>query len=52
MPATGKRAEWAEAHFVKMTNGKITEHWGVQDRLGMLRQLGLAPAPEAAVASR
>ena len=52
MPATGKHAEWAEAHFVKMANGKITEHWGVQDRLGMLRQLGLAPAPEAAVASR
>src|SRR5207249_5295051 len=31
MPATGKHAEWAEAHFVKMANGKITEHWGVQD---------------------
>jgi len=52
MPATGKHAEWTEAHFVKMANGKIAEHWGVQDRLGMLRQLGLAPAPEAAVASR
>src|SRR5881296_4071190 len=52
MPATGKHAEWAEAHFVKMANGKITEHWGVQDRLGMLRQLGLAPAPQAVSASR
>ena len=52
MPATGKRAEWAESHIVKMVNGKITEHWGVGDQLGMLRQLGLAPAPEAVPAGR
>jgi len=44
MPATNKHATWAEAHFVKVVNGKLTEHWGVQDQLGMLRQLGLAPA--------
>jgi predicted ester cyclase len=52
MPATGKRAEWAESHIVKMVNGKITEHWGVVDQLGMLRQLGLAPEPEAVLAAR
>jgi len=42
MPATGKHAEWTESHIVKLVNGKITEHWGVIDQLGMLRQLGLA----------
>jgi predicted ester cyclase len=52
MPATGKRAEWPESHIVKMVNGKITEHWGIADQLGMLRQLGLAPEPQVAVASR
>ncbi len=52
MPATGKHAEWTESHIVKMVNGKITEHWGVVDQLGMLRQLGLAPAPEAVPAGR
>jgi len=52
MPATGKHAEWTESHIVKMANGKITEHWGVVDQLGMLRQLGLAPAPEAVPAGR
>jgi predicted ester cyclase len=52
MPATGKRAEWAEAHFVKVVNGKLTEHWGVQDQLGMLRQLGLAPDRQAMPAGR
>jgi hypothetical protein len=35
-----------------MVNGKITEHWGVVDQLGMLRQLGLAPEPEAVLAAR
>ena len=52
MPATGKRAEWAETHIVKIVNGKITEHWGIVDQLGMLRQLGLAPTPEAVTAGR
>jgi predicted ester cyclase len=52
MPATGKHAEWMESHLVKIVNGKITEHWGVTDQLGMLRQLGLAPAPEAVTAGR
>jgi len=52
MPATGKHAEWTESHIVKMVNGKITEHWGVIDQLGMLRQLGLAPVPEAVPAGR
>jgi predicted ester cyclase len=52
MPATGKHAEWAESHIVKLVNGKITEHWGVADQLGMLRQLGLAPVPEAVPAGR
>jgi len=52
MPATGKHAEWTESHVVKMVNGKITEHWGVVDQLGMLRQLGLAQAPEAVPAGR
>jgi predicted ester cyclase len=52
MAATGKRATWAETHFVKLVNGKMTEHWGVQDQLGMLRQLGLAPTPQAVPVAR
>jgi len=52
MPATGKQAEWAESHVVKLANGKVTEHWGIVDQPGMLRQLGLAPAPEAVPAGR
>ncbi|TMF09451.1 MAG: ester cyclase [Chloroflexi bacterium] len=52
MPATGKHAEWAETHIVKIIDGKVTEHWGVIDQLGMLRQLGLAPTPDAVAAGR
>jgi steroid delta-isomerase-like uncharacterized protein len=43
MPATGKTATWEEIHIGRMRNGKLTEHWAVVDRLGMLQQLGLAP---------
>lgn len=45
MPATGKNATWSEMHIIRIKNGKIIEHWASVDQLGMLQQLGLAPAP-------
>lgn len=45
MPATGKRATWTEIHIGKVANGRLTEHWGLVDQLGMLVQLGIVPAP-------
>jgi predicted ester cyclase len=45
MKATGKHATWEEVHIVRLEGGLAVEHWGVQDQLGMLQQLGLAPAP-------
>ena len=47
MPATGKHAKWQEIHIGRFKNGKLVEHWSVQDQLGMMQQLGLAPAPGA-----
>jgi len=44
VPATGKLATWSEIHIIRLLNGKVVEHWGVEDQLGMLQQLGLAPA--------
>jgi predicted ester cyclase len=52
MKATGKRATWTESHFVRIKNGKMVEHWGDIDQLGMLRQLGLAPAPPTTAGTR
>ena len=49
MPATGKHASWPELHVVRLNqDGKLVEHWGNADQLGMMVQLGLAPAPGAA----
>jgi predicted ester cyclase len=45
MPAAGKGATWDEVHVVRLAGGKAVEHWGFVDQLGMLQQLGLAPAP-------
>ena len=45
MKATGKSATWEELHMIRMRGGKAVEHWGVVDQLGMMQQVGLAPAP-------
>ena len=45
IPATGKRATWTEIHIGRGANGRLTEHWGLVDQLGMLVQLGVVPAP-------
>jgi len=45
MPATGTAATWDEIHIGRFRDGQLAEHWAVQDRLGMLQQLGLAPGP-------
>jgi predicted ester cyclase len=43
--ATDKRATWTEIHIGKGLDGRLTEHWGLVDQLGMLVQLGVVPAP-------
>ena len=45
MPASGKEATWSEIHITRFADGKVVEHWGVVDQLGMLAQLGFAQAP-------
>ena len=43
MPPNGKKATWSEIHIVRLANGKVAEHWGVVDQMGMLTQLGFIP---------
>jgi steroid delta-isomerase-like uncharacterized protein len=45
MPASGKEATWSGIHITRYADGKVVEHWGVVDQLGMLAQLGFAQAP-------
>jgi hypothetical protein len=35
---------------IRLENGRMVEHWGVPDRLGVILQLGLV-SPPAAVAA-
>ena len=38
----------AQIHLVRFRNGKAIEHWAVRDDLGLMRQLGVIPAPAEA----
>lgn len=42
---TGEAASWAEMHLMRFVGGKMSEQWGVVDRLGLLQHLGLAATP-------
>ena len=47
---TGRPIEIDVIDVVRMADGKIVEHWGVPDQLGMLMQLDLLPRREPAPA--
>ena len=40
---TGKQIAIAEIHIVRYSGGKVVEHWGMEDNLGMMQQLGVIP---------
>lgn len=44
-PATGRKVSYRGMQISRFDgDGKLVEHWGSSDELGMLRQLGLAEA--------
>lgn len=45
IPATGKPFKYQEIHIARIADGKMAEHWGVEDTLGMLQQLGVVQLP-------
>ena len=45
IPATGKQVAMTEIHIVRLANGKMVEHWGEMDGVGLMQQLGAMPAP-------
>lgn len=42
---TGKSFKVPGMYLVRIENGKIVEHLGIEDSLGILQQLGLMPPP-------
>ena len=45
MPPTGRSVRQAQMHFIRFRDGKAVEHRAVRDDLGVMRQLGVIPAP-------
>jgi predicted ester cyclase len=43
---TGKSITADVIDICRFEGGKIIEHWGVADRLGMMQQLGAVPRPQ------
>jgi predicted ester cyclase len=49
IPATGKAMTMTSIDIIRFAGGKMVEHWGNEDDLEMMQQLGLLPAnPPAA----
>jgi predicted ester cyclase len=44
-PPTGRRMSVDVIDIIRVKDGKIVEHWGVPDQLGMMLQIGLFPSP-------
>ena len=48
IPATGKPFEMETMYIIRLDDeGKIAEHWGIGDMVGVMGQLGLLPAPDS-----
>ena len=45
VPATGKRVSFGVIDIIRIANGKLVEHWGQMDSMGLMQQLGAIPAP-------
>ena len=46
MPPTGKKVTVTAMGFSRIKDGKVLEHWGQVDFLGLLQQIGVLPAPK------
>jgi predicted ester cyclase len=45
LPPTGKQISLSIMHIDRVENGKIVEHWGQGDALGLMQQLGIVFLP-------
>jgi predicted ester cyclase len=45
-PPTGRRLDITVVDILRFADGRIVEHWGVADQLGLLLQIGLFGRPE------
>jgi hypothetical protein len=45
LPPTGKQISLSIMHIDRVEDGKIVEHWGQGDALGLMQQLGIVFLP-------
>jgi steroid delta-isomerase-like uncharacterized protein len=49
IPASGQSVSFGVYDIIRMAGGKVVEHWGQMDNMSLMQQLGVVPAPGAAV---
>ena len=47
IPATGRQVSVTGHDFVRIVDGKVTDHWLEMDTMTMMQQLGVLPTPQA-----
>jgi predicted ester cyclase len=52
IPPTNREVAQDYVHIVRFRDGKVVEHWGVRDDLGLMRQLGVLPGRPEPVTAR
>ena len=50
IPPSGRSFAFSATSIFRISNGKIVEHWGDEDGLGWLQQLGALPSPASSAA--
>jgi predicted ester cyclase len=43
---TGRQVEFAVIDILRLDNGKVVEHWAIQDRLALMQQVGIISGGE------
>jgi steroid delta-isomerase-like uncharacterized protein len=51
IPPTGKHVTLTGVHVLRIADGRIAEHWGNNDDLGLMQQLGFGLSPPAETAA-
>jgi predicted ester cyclase len=46
IPPSGRTVTMGLIDIVRISEGRVVEHWSMGDNLGMVRQLGVVPQPE------
>ncbi len=45
IPPSGRAVSMGLIDIVRISDGKVVEHWSMGDSLGMMQQLGVIPQP-------